>query len=99
MSTVIDDSMVEADATTVQGASGRGDMNLEIRSLTAGPGSSVSIIESKSGTNALALFGSATEEKGEDKQETRHFRHYVRPTQGRGLSRKARQGPRLSPTA
>ena len=83
MSSVIDNSMVEAEAGTFQGDSRRGNTNLEIRSLTVGPGSSVSIVESKSGPNALALFGSASEEEGENKQEKRYFRNYVRSTQGR----------------
>jgi hypothetical protein len=79
MSTVITDNTIEAMAVTC----GRGDLNIEIRSLTFGPGSSASIVEAKSGAHALALFGSITEEEGEDKNVRHYFRHTVRSTQGR----------------
>ena len=79
MSTVIDENSIEAMAATC----GRGDLNLEIRSLAFGPGSSVSIVEAKSGINALALFGTIIEEEGEDKNVRHYFRHTVRSTQGR----------------
>ena len=79
MSTVITDNTIEAMAVTC----GRGDLNIEIRSLTFGPGSSASVVEAKSGSNALALFGSITEEEGEDKNVRHYFRHTVRSTQGR----------------
>jgi len=76
---VIAERTVEATAAVVAGEN-----VVEIRSLSFGEGSAVSILEDKSGPNVMrALFGSITEEEGGVKNVRHHFRDTVRSTQGR----------------
>ena len=88
MSTVIVDNTIEAVAGTCGGKKKKGNLNLEIRSVHFGPGSAVTIDRSKSGRNALALFGTIIEEEGKEGAHRKGVRHHKRPTQGRAYGSK-----------
>ena len=77
VSALVSESVIEATVGTHKSG------NLAITSLMFGPSSSVSIVENKSGPNALALFGGTTEHKGERKRVAHHWKAHMQSTPGR----------------